>query len=333
MRDTTVSVAMAACEGARWIDEQLASIAAQTRPPDQLIVCDDASKDATAERVEAFAAQAAFDVRLVRNPSRLGITRNFEQAVSLCDADVILLADQDDIWLPGKIAACLASFEARPEAGLVFSNGLVVDADGSALGYDLWQAISFSAAEQAAVERGQATGVFLRHVVAAGTTLAFRGRYRDALLPFPPIHSTHDAWIAFFLSAVSDCILIHEPLIHYRLHGENQIGLEKYDLRAQYAQARLQIERRAFARQSEFFEFARARLAALATSGHVGLAGAVSSQTLAGIDAKVAHCRTRDQMAGSLFARLPTILREAVSGHYRRYSYGIKSIAQDLFMR
>jgi len=290
---------MATCEGSSWINDQLESIAAQTRPPDQLVVCDDASQDDTAARVEAFAAHAPFEVSFVRNPTRLGTTRNFEQAVSRCDADVILLADQDDIWLPGN----------------------------------LWQAIAFTATEQAGVESGQATAVFLRHVVAAGTTLAFRGRYRDALLPFPPVHSTHDAWIAFFLAAISDCALIHEPLIHYRLHGENQIGLEKYDLRAQYAQARLQIESRAFARQAEFFEFARARLAALASNGHAALAEAVSSRTLADIDAKIAHCRTRDRMPASFMARLPAIAREASNGRYGLYSYGIKSIAQDLFMR
>src|SRR4029079_17285220 len=97
--------------GARFLPEQLRSIAAQTRPPDELIVCDDRSTDETAQVIEAFAATAPFPVRLVRNEERLGSTRNFERAVSLCDGSLIALADQDDSWHPEKLARLQATAE------------------------------------------------------------------------------------------------------------------------------------------------------------------------------------------------------------------------------
>ena len=62
MSPARISVAMATCDGERFVLEQLESIACQRRPPDELIVCDDASRDDTFARLEAFASRAPFEV-------------------------------------------------------------------------------------------------------------------------------------------------------------------------------------------------------------------------------------------------------------------------------
>ena len=64
---------MTTYNGGRFLDEQLASIAAQTRQPTELVICDDGSVDDTAAIVERFAAQCPFEVRFVRNRVRLPI--------------------------------------------------------------------------------------------------------------------------------------------------------------------------------------------------------------------------------------------------------------------
>ena len=45
-----------------------------------------------------------------KNLKRIGIVKNFETAISLCQGDIICLADQDDVWLPKKIAALANAF-------------------------------------------------------------------------------------------------------------------------------------------------------------------------------------------------------------------------------
>ncbi|MBW2422395.1 MAG: glycosyltransferase, partial [Deltaproteobacteria bacterium] len=105
MSGARISVAMATCEGAPYLDAQLESLRTQSRPPDELVLCDDHSADETPAIAEAFARRAPFSVRIERNPQRLGITANFEKAVSLCSGDLIFLADQDDVWKPTKIEA------------------------------------------------------------------------------------------------------------------------------------------------------------------------------------------------------------------------------------
>ena len=90
-----VSVALATCNGARFLRAQLTSITAQSRPPDEIVACDDDSEDETLQVLRSFAEACAVPVRIESNEQRLGITRNFERAISLCTGDVIFLADQD----------------------------------------------------------------------------------------------------------------------------------------------------------------------------------------------------------------------------------------------
>jgi len=321
------SIAMATCDGARFVDAQLESLAAQTRRPDELVVCDDASVDGTPDLVAAFAARAPFPVRLERNPRRLGTTANFERAVALCEGEIVFLADQDDVWKPDKIETLAGRLEERPELGLVFSNGAVVDEDLEPLGYDLWQSLFFDENDRRRVRSGEATAVFARRVVAAGTTLAFRARFLPILLPFPVLPSTHDAWIAFVISALAPCDLVEAPLVRYRLHGGNQIGLRRRGLREQLEQARRQIAREAFAEEAAFFELARDRLLGAPSDFRV------RAGSLEIIDERIAHSRSRDAMPASLVGRLPTVFGELVRGRYHRYAYGFKSVAQDLFLR
>jgi len=114
MNKQRVSIAMCTYNGARHIQEQLDSIAAQTRLPDELVVCDDIASDSTVEIVKSFISKVSFPVRLYINEENLGIWKNKEKAISLCTGDVIFLSDWDDVWKPNKIDKILAAFAKRP---------------------------------------------------------------------------------------------------------------------------------------------------------------------------------------------------------------------------
>src|SRR3954463_13429531 len=70
--DFGFSVAMCTFNGERFLGPQLASIAAQDRPPDELVICDDCSSDGSVEIVREFARGAPFCTRLVVNDRNLG---------------------------------------------------------------------------------------------------------------------------------------------------------------------------------------------------------------------------------------------------------------------
>jgi glycosyltransferase involved in cell wall biosynthesis len=323
-----VSIAMTTYNGGPFVLPQLESFAEQRLRPDQLVVCDDGSDDGTPSVVEAFAASAPFEVRVERNPTRLETTPNFEKALSLCDGDIVFFADQDDLWMPDKIEAVVSVFRDHPETGAVFSNGRVVDEERRPLGYDLWDSLWFSPAERAAVRGGSAVEVFVKHVVAAGTTLAFRGLYKPLVLPFPQLHDCHDAWVSFLIAAVSGVRIVERNLIDYRLHGANQFGLRKFNLIEQLEKAREQLAKKIFEHNVRFFRSARERLLAQHETRFQAPAA-----TLALVEGKIEHASRRHAMSPVLLRRLPAIAAETARGNYWRYSYGIKSVAQDLLLR
>lgn len=320
-----ISIAMTTFNGSRWVEEQLESFAAQRRLPDELVVCDDCSSDDTVAKLDRFAARARFSVRVERNLRNLTTTANFGKAVSLCKGDVVFLSDQDDVWRPEKTERMAEVFEKRPEVGAVFSNGRVCDAELHPAGHTLWDALWFSPGERALVRAGRAPEVFAKHVVAAGSTLAFRSAYRDLYLPFPDLHDCHDAWISFLIACAAPVVIVERELLDYRVHGKNQFGLRKLGLADQLEKARWQLRSDIFEHGVRFFTQVRDRLVA---SGRE-----IDPATLERVHAKIAHCRSRNEMSSRMAERLPVIARELLRGNYGRFSYGLKSVAQDVWLR
>ena len=324
-RAVRASVAMCTYNGVRFVAEQMRSIAAQTRPVDEVVVCDDGSTDGTTDAVERVAAETGLPVRLVRNPRRLGVTKNFEQAISLCAGDAIFLCDQDDVWHPEKVAVLTDRLAAG--AALTFSNAEVVDADLSPAGYRLWDSVWFNAAEQERVQRGDAVPVLLRHAVAAGSTLAFRAEHRPLLLPIPDLPHSHDIWVTLLLACVGRIEPVDRDLIRYRLHSANTVGLKRHGLIDQVRMARHQLRSNTFAFLADLCAAAHDRLTAHAATWPV------SPEVLAMLRDKVDHSRCRHDMPRPWLRRLGVVGRELRRGNYRRYSYGYKSVLQDLFLR
>ena len=319
-----ISVAMCTYNGADHVGEQLASMAGQTRPPDELVVCDDVSGDDTASVVEAFAAEAPFPVRLVANEENLGATKNFEKAIGLTGGDVIALSDQDDVWLPAKLERIEAALAESPGAGFVFTDAECAGEDLRPLGYRLWPSSYLGRRQLKKIRAGGMFELLLTHNVVTGATMAFRSEFRELVLP---IHAgwVHDGWIALLISAVVDVVALDEPLVKYRQHTRQQIGAHEPTLRRQYRHART-MGREYFAREAGNFAAALERLTSRSDRP-------VRPGLLERLTAKVAHGAARLRMREvSRLGRLPLIARELLTGRYRRYSINWKAVPQDLFL-
>ena len=118
--------------GARWIEQAIASVLSQTRQPDEFIVVDDGSTDdAAGARVVARMAQEHPIVRLLRKPNGgQSSARNYGVAHS--SGTLIALLDQDDIWYPTHLEILVKPFcESRNvPLGWVYSNVDLVGEDG-----------------------------------------------------------------------------------------------------------------------------------------------------------------------------------------------------------
>jgi glycosyltransferase involved in cell wall biosynthesis len=312
---------MCTFNGAAWVHQQLQSIVAQSRLPDELVICDDYSRDGTLEILHEFARTAPFPVRVVANPRQLGVALNFSQAIELCTGERIALADQDDWWGAGKLAALEARLEADPALGLVFSDANLVDAALEPLGLRLWDTLYLDPLQRQRLTNGQALRVLARTNVVTGATMMFRACHKPLILPISAAW-IHDGWIALLISAVAACGMIDEPLLDYRQHPRQQIGARRTTL--------LQQARIGFEMDTEYFRLEALRWsdAYLRLSQHASALRHGSDLQL--LERKALFSRDRYHM------RLDPASRWAAAGHYwqqgyyREMAWGWKSLLQDL---
>jgi glycosyltransferase involved in cell wall biosynthesis len=83
------------------------SILSQIEAYDEIVVVDDGSTDHTLDVVASFGDTR---IRVLRNERNRGVLAAFERALLETRNEIILLSDQDDLWLPGKLNEILARF-------------------------------------------------------------------------------------------------------------------------------------------------------------------------------------------------------------------------------
>jgi glycosyltransferase involved in cell wall biosynthesis len=328
MRGMKFTVALCTYNGADFLPAQLASIAQQSRPPDEMIICDDASTDGTRALLEAFAATSRIPVSLHWSDRNLGYVKNFERAIAMCTGDVIALSDQDDVGRSDKLGLIERVFTESPSVGLVFSDAEIVDEQLKPLGRRIWDEVAFDAHKRKLVRNGKSLEVLVTGWTVTGATMAFRSEFVNVALPIPAdIAMIHDGWIALTVACVADVAFIEEPLIQYRQHERQQIGAPQRPVTE--PQRGLQAFETALRRRNsvaglhENLAKLEERLCAQQNSFDCRRALAfVSDYSL--------HLDVRANLPERRLNRLPRILRELASLRYHEYANGFKSAAKDL---
>jgi glycosyltransferase involved in cell wall biosynthesis len=316
---------MCTYNGAEFLRAQLASIVAQTRPPDEIIVCDDGSTDQSESLIREFASSSPVPVALHSNKKNLGAVKNFERAIGLCNGNVIALSDQDDVWREDKLKRIEEVFRKTPTVGLVFSDAEIVDEKLNSLNRRMWNEVGFNSHKRKLVAQGRALDVLITGWTATGATMAFRSEYTKLALPIPTnIPMIHDAWIALSVAAVSGVIAIDEPLIKYRQHERQQIGAPDRKANAQPANTRDALKRRSSSTGLHTtLDTLRERLSAHTREFDC-------RNALAFVNNYSHHLDARANLPERRLNRVPTILRELLTWRYHDYANGFKSAAKDL---
>jgi glycosyltransferase involved in cell wall biosynthesis len=219
-----ISVALTSYNGACYIREQLQSIAVQTRQPDEVILCDDASTDGTAGIIRQFIKEnACRGWTLTVNPQNIGFIANFRQALALCTGDVIFLSDQDDRWYPEKIERMALFFEQNEKVRALATSYGTIDAEGLPLKNVLPLYSRAKWWREGSLHRIRGS-VFYSNV-AQGCACAFRKEVAEEYLrKGRNCRLPHD-WALNLLAFVRGGLYYWKELLQdYRVHGENTIG-------------------------------------------------------------------------------------------------------------
>jgi len=323
-----VSVALCTYNGARFLREQVRSICLQTRPPVEIVLSDDASRDGSVEVVRATVAECAAErpgppiaLRVFENPVALRVVKNFEQAISACASELIALSDQDDVWMPDRLALMVARFEQDANLLLLHTDARLVDAERRDLNQTLFHALEVTPSELARVHAGNAFEVLLRRNLVTGATTVFRRSLLADALPLP-VEWVHDEWLAIVASSTARVDLLEQSLIEYRQHESNQIGARR-DTFAEKVRKALASRGNTHVERAVKAELLLARL--------VQLGDRVSPEILAKVRSKIEHQRFRAALPASRLARIAPIAREALTGRYDKFGRGVRGVVRDLF--
>lgn len=203
-----ISIVLCTYNGERYLDEQLRSLRAQEGVA-EIVVVDDGSTDGTRALLRAHAS-ADTRVRVHHNGVRTGVSGNFERGIGLARCEWVALSDQDDIWLPWKLARLRRAWNGQA--------CLIHHASHKFRGREP-DSLPFSARQDRKFRGGAPHQLFFRNSV-VGHTILMRREVALRLMPFPR-DSLHDWWLGVGASSMGTVQYVDEYLVHYRIHESN----------------------------------------------------------------------------------------------------------------
>lgn len=200
-----ISVCLATYNGQAYIKEQIESILRQLSIDDEILISDDRSTDETVSIIENIGDAR---ISVVKNENNNGLLRNIETALVKATGFYIFLADQDDVWLSGKVKSMVAALDLYH---VVVCDCSVTDENLSVIHPSFFH------------HQNSGSGLLknLWRNSYIGCCMAMRREVLDKALPFPKDTPMHDWWIGLVGEVAFSTQFISESLVFHRRHGNN----------------------------------------------------------------------------------------------------------------
>lgn len=214
-----VEILLATYNGARYLPEQLDSLVAQRHRPITLVTRDDGSSDDTVAVVRSYADRLPLRVLPA---GHLGVRRSFFTLLAAADpaADYVAFCDQDDVWIPDKLARAVARLAALdPDVPALYcARATLTDGALNPIGHTRLpgRPAGFANALIENIASGMAT--VMNRAAAA---------LINAAPPSATVNPIHDWWAYQVVAACGTVIYDPEPALLYRQHGRNTIGVAR----------------------------------------------------------------------------------------------------------
>ncbi len=216
-----LSVCMAIFNGEKFLDYQLRSIINNLTNNISLevIIVDDKSTDRSVSICETYRKKLNYlKIKLIKNKYNLGSVSSFEKAIFASKSNIIMLCDQDDFWVKGRIDSMLNILSFNKNIDLLIGNFKIVDYKTLEDYDDEFQIKP----EIADLKKLTLRDFIFRKYPFFGCCMAFRSEILDKVLPFPKWIDAHDRWIAIN-SITNDSAYFYNKIVTIRgSHQNNQ---------------------------------------------------------------------------------------------------------------
>ena len=225
MLENDIAILMATYNGEKYLREQIDSLLNQTCQDWHLYVHDDGSKDGTVNIVKSYAERYPDKVTLLDYPPQGGACRNFLSLLEKVEARYYMFCDQDDVWLPEKIALSLEEIKRQealhPQKPVVIHTDLHIVDDKLTVTYDsMWKHSDiFPQYIKTFSDAGGHT------VIATGCTMLFNQKAKEGSSRPSASAIMHDCWVCLCTLQQGGTVYgINKQLVLYRQHGSNCLG-------------------------------------------------------------------------------------------------------------
>lgn len=224
-----ISVVLATYNGKDYLVQQLESLAKQTRPADEVIIMDDASKDATVSIARDFIGDNSLsNWRVIANDENVGYCMNFYRALDEAKGDYIFFCDQDDVWDAEKIEVTITEMEKRPELLMLSTRYRLINAKGevdASLTVPHFSDRFDGSIEKVTVEK------LIGHSYIRGCSLCIKKAIKEQVKHIELKDLLGHDWLVSMLAALKGgAAILNTPLMGYRCH-ENNASFSKNPVR------------------------------------------------------------------------------------------------------
>lgn len=230
---TPLAILLATYNSSSFLREQLDSLFYQDNLDWTLFIHDDGSKDNTLDIIKEYQLKYQNIVVIEDGIIRLGAQKNFMHLLNSVEANYYMFCDHDDVWLPFKVNITITQlmnmeqqFENR--SIVVHTDLTIVDKQLQLIDKSMWH---YSKIRPSLLKRPNYAPV---SCYLTGCTVAINNKAKKDLLgDFLFDWILHDQWLG--LQAVYQNAIISSistPTILYRLHGNNETGIPKRNLKA-----------------------------------------------------------------------------------------------------
>ena len=213
-----ISIALTTYNGTKYLRKQLDSLLNQTYQNFEIVISDDGSNEETISILNEYANKDT-RVRWSRSPCERGFVKNTQNAILLCNGEIIFLCDQDDIWYGDKVQLHIDAYR-DPSIMWVYNKLVLINKNDNEVGYlnDLVKDYySKKRMKLLYYTWGSCIG---------GAATSYRASILHKVMPIGKYAPAHDSWIQLAIFPAK-CFFIDKVLQAYRLHGENEVGWGK----------------------------------------------------------------------------------------------------------
>lgn len=229
-----ISIAMTTYNGEDYIEKQMMSLLNQTRKADEIIICDDVSSDRTVAILQdIIKRESNSNCKLILNDNNLGYRKNFKKSIELTSGELIFLCDQDDIWELDKLEKLEKIFESHPEILALNAAFTMINANDQIIPYKDRKGFYNHDSIRGKADPGELKKIpydmLLRYNISPGCTMAFRKNVKSKFLKYTKSILPHDWEINLLAGMKKGCYFLNTPMIKYRIHGKNTLGMNTND--------------------------------------------------------------------------------------------------------